>query len=511
MRNNIKKILIKCVAAFILLSLNTFAAVVSDNDGSAFITKAEFDSLKNNFQSQIDQYNTNIDNKIDAAVASYIAGSKMEKTTVENMPVAANEKILLCNSRYITDLAFGKIGIDWKMFVDMVNNRDRGNNNCGSVTMTRTGTSAYEAFIVNDARTRFLYYGKDLKIDTKVVYTILRPIGGGVASVTSLTSMKLRWGANAYRTIESGTADTIDTQGSVLWHPQFGHNRFFAWYACGLNFGTTYYGGSTEWDRVLIDNNSTVSISGDKVKWIIDASDANTTVWVRDPEQRPASLNRLNQTNYVTTNKDYTYPSSAGISTTCKVYMKDRTGSGTWGDTLKYTGNVTWVNYGTYKNTSTANTNSDWSELHLETNSKNPAAIVNDNFDSEILSHYASYGFNGYITQGIPIGVFKENSKIKFDLNTTSAGVAVNFAINNRAFPTDEICDIGKVDGLSLKVDGVVQDVSVVGLSAGKHTIEIGTERDEPVFCKLSVHKDSTNRNKRLIITWPETYQLTVE
>ena len=38
----------------VLMSINTMGAVVSDNDGSAFITKAEFDSLKNDFQSQID-------------------------------------------------------------------------------------------------------------------------------------------------------------------------------------------------------------------------------------------------------------------------------------------------------------------------------------------------------------------------------------------------------------------------------------------------------------------------
>ena len=57
-----------------VLCVNNFAAVVSDNDGSAFITKAEFDSLKNNFQSQLDQYNSNIDNKIDAAIASYLSG-----------------------------------------------------------------------------------------------------------------------------------------------------------------------------------------------------------------------------------------------------------------------------------------------------------------------------------------------------------------------------------------------------------------------------------------------------
>ncbi len=65
----------------VLMSIDSFAAVVSDNDGSAFITKAEFDSLKNNFQSQIDQYNTSIDSKIDGAIASYLAGIKVEKVS----------------------------------------------------------------------------------------------------------------------------------------------------------------------------------------------------------------------------------------------------------------------------------------------------------------------------------------------------------------------------------------------------------------------------------------------
>ena len=54
---------------------------MSDNDGSAFITKAEFDSLKNDFQTQIDQYNTSIDSKIDGAIASYLAGIRVSKTT----------------------------------------------------------------------------------------------------------------------------------------------------------------------------------------------------------------------------------------------------------------------------------------------------------------------------------------------------------------------------------------------------------------------------------------------
>ncbi len=75
------RIVKKYIAAFliVLMSIENFAAVVGDNDGAAFITKAEFDSLKNNFQAQIDQYNTSIDSKIDGAIASYLAGVQVSK------------------------------------------------------------------------------------------------------------------------------------------------------------------------------------------------------------------------------------------------------------------------------------------------------------------------------------------------------------------------------------------------------------------------------------------------
>ena len=91
MKTNKTKIFKKtvCVIFALLLSFNSFAAAVSDNDGSAFITKSEFDSLKNNFQAQIDRYNTSIDMKIDSAIASYLSGiravaSEPSKVLVDN-------------------------------------------------------------------------------------------------------------------------------------------------------------------------------------------------------------------------------------------------------------------------------------------------------------------------------------------------------------------------------------------------------------------------------------------
>ncbi len=65
----------------LLFSIESFAAVVGDNDGAAFITKAEFDSMKNDFQSQLDRYNSSLDNKIDGAIANYLSGVTTAKKT----------------------------------------------------------------------------------------------------------------------------------------------------------------------------------------------------------------------------------------------------------------------------------------------------------------------------------------------------------------------------------------------------------------------------------------------
>ena len=58
----------------VLMSINTFAAIVGDSDGAAFVTKQEFESLKKNFADQIDNYNSSLDSKIDGAIASFLDG-----------------------------------------------------------------------------------------------------------------------------------------------------------------------------------------------------------------------------------------------------------------------------------------------------------------------------------------------------------------------------------------------------------------------------------------------------
>ena len=72
---------VACLFLVVLMSIESFAAVVSDNDGAAFITKAEFDSMKNTFQQEIDRFNSQIDDKIDNAINEYLSGVKNVKVS----------------------------------------------------------------------------------------------------------------------------------------------------------------------------------------------------------------------------------------------------------------------------------------------------------------------------------------------------------------------------------------------------------------------------------------------
>ena len=81
LQKNKKLKIVSIVLLVLLVNSSINAAVVSDNDGASFITKAEFDSAKNSFQATINDFNTSIDDKISNAISAYIAGAKQSKQT----------------------------------------------------------------------------------------------------------------------------------------------------------------------------------------------------------------------------------------------------------------------------------------------------------------------------------------------------------------------------------------------------------------------------------------------
>ena len=109
-----------------LLSMNNIAAVVTDNDSSGFVTKAEFEAFKKSVQHQVDLYNENIDTAIDGAIATYLAvsnvggvqGEVLDKVFPIGYVLIASEPPQLGTWVEITDttgraLYLGKSGTNW--------------------------------------------------------------------------------------------------------------------------------------------------------------------------------------------------------------------------------------------------------------------------------------------------------------------------------------------------------------------------------------------------------------
>ena len=64
----------RIIAVLMILMLNiTSYAAVGGNDGSAFVTKAEFDAIVNTFNEQMDNYESSMITKIDGSIANYIS------------------------------------------------------------------------------------------------------------------------------------------------------------------------------------------------------------------------------------------------------------------------------------------------------------------------------------------------------------------------------------------------------------------------------------------------------
>lgn len=124
------------------LALNSYAAVVSDNDGAAFISKAEFDSMKNDFQSQLNRFNSSIDNKIDNAISSYLKGVKSDKTS-------------LLNTGFVLEGVSKKV-----VFVGKTNNFNNMNNELytsDKIFEIFCGTYATSAYYIQDTYDTFAF------------------------------------------------------------------------------------------------------------------------------------------------------------------------------------------------------------------------------------------------------------------------------------------------------------------------------------------------------------------
>lgn len=165
--------------ATLLICNYSNAAAVADNDGAAFITKAEFDSLKNIFQSQLDKYNSSVDNKIDSAIAGYIEGVKVAKKTKEKDLLSSLSQIYYFDKNYkIPPTKIGDYGKFWgkiAVLLDRTNGGD-GNNVCNMEynggTVSRDNTQWVTVGSSTNKSTFYMFLKDDTypgKVDTAYV------------------------------------------------------------------------------------------------------------------------------------------------------------------------------------------------------------------------------------------------------------------------------------------------------------------------------------------------------
>ena len=81
----------------VLLSTSCFCSLGS-SDGSSFVTKAEFDTLKEHFKKEVENYENSINDKIDGAIAQYLAGIQLKKAAFKAAPFAPTDGIYCLGS-----------------------------------------------------------------------------------------------------------------------------------------------------------------------------------------------------------------------------------------------------------------------------------------------------------------------------------------------------------------------------------------------------------------------------
>lgn len=102
-KNNKKYSVIIISWLLLCFTLLTNAAIVSDSDGTAFVTKKQFTDLQSQLSETIETYNNSLNNKIDGVISSYLAGLKLQlKATRRKIIDDADHWLMYNESDYPT-------------------------------------------------------------------------------------------------------------------------------------------------------------------------------------------------------------------------------------------------------------------------------------------------------------------------------------------------------------------------------------------------------------------------
>ena len=518
----------------VLMSINSFGTVVSDNDGSAFITKAEFDSLKNNFQSQIDQYNTSIDSKIDGAIASYLAGINIAKKTTEQFFDGKGAKVLVADMCKINDLNWGKIGI--RADISSTNFpawQEKETPKVSSAAtiqfqLNRSPSGAFEIFRYNKANRKLIDYASDFN-GTFTTTNIRINVAAWTVSGEFPNPLKFRWHAsgNVKGTKITEFKDTFDNRPNYnVW---LASPNWLFMYGTWVNIsaGWTLEGPGSYNDFWCSSISSWKTTSETPIKMVFadDSGDLSNKLWTSagdedsgiDIKYLKADYNSDTTQFAINYNKtgrtlEYNLPSDAGVQisniVTAGINIRP-----TENQSLPFAANETvagaWTDTGT---TAVGSVDQDmaenWWEPYFENDSHYSKNIIN-NIDNSQISEFSSYGFTGALTEGIPIGLFKEDDECEFELNLP---YAMSVGLRTNVFTAGTVVlNTSNDANLEVTIDNVKKTNSNNEVAAGNHKFKIKYvgSGSKPIFIKIGRANADLSTTYRYIVTLPTEYTKT--
>ena len=214
------KVFKKCKSLAIIFTILAFNinsyATIGANDGSAFITKAEFDALVNTFNEQMDTYEDNLVSKIDGAIANYLAGLSSEQTLnlvpyfIRNSGTSA-EIVSRANDEY----PFKKTEPGFNIAISYDTNYGTGGTiyaKTGKWNMASTGTKDGKRLLVNkldNDEYRYAGYTENYGEDFDINWTYLKnSIDDGYVDANHY----------AYPFVFKGTQKTIFEASTTAWN-----------------------------------------------------------------------------------------------------------------------------------------------------------------------------------------------------------------------------------------------------------------------------------------------------
>lgn len=542
-KNVLKKILILLLLFCVNINTVIFSAVVSDNDGSAFVNKAEFEALKHDFSNQITKYEKSISNKIDGAIASYLSGINVSRPETKEFFDGEGQKVLIFDSGKINNLKRGRVAIEFSSFTlfnRLKNDQYSGLTSCSRIYMNRDASksSAFEVFAVNkesDSDKKFQFWNDNYKFKISAIHN-----GDWINDYSPYSSPDTfymrwhgagNWPSSGYRCILPDSNERYYHCDNAYYSRYLSSNGFWQMSCAGIVHELCWSKGGDSYHLVYTPNTEMIS-NDNKVEYVMDRSynTSGTTIWDHFDGNHPetqwvyADTTYTNSPYATTGTWSYSTPGADGTDitttgfmnytsydTTATTYIKVRPGQ---------LNGVTWSTKGIYNSTtSPTNTSLSWIEPLILTDKINPKSIVHSAVPKKILDEYSSFGWTGKLTEGLPIAIIDNPGTVKFKIDTTSLEENVVFAIATSPSYFQNLSSTQLLKNAPLptgvtkfSIDGVSVTTGAKEISPDSHEIEFYVDGDStikiPLFFKIE-YPDTNTTSIRHTIELPKTFTFT--